>query len=125
MYRVGSSCCFTTLFCSHRQLYNKYPHMPVMLHLKSTKPPALEILPSSVDFTVVGQVDVYVTSPNKTSTAKLAFTIGIVRLLSQSNHLEPLTVRVKHHVCMVGVTGTSLQCRPLGFYQWDKRSDQS
>lgn len=99
--------------------------MPVMLHLKSTKPPTLEILPSSVDFTVVGQVDVYVMNPNKTSTAKLAFTIGIVRMLSLYNHLELLTMKIKHHPCMVGVTGTSLQRRPLGFYQWDKGGDQS
>ena len=99
--------------------------MPVMLHLKSTKPPTLEILPSSVDFTVVGQVDVYVMNPNKTSTAKLAFTIGIVRMLSLYNHLELLTMKIKHHACMVGVTGTSLQRRPLGFYQWDKGGPQS
>lgn len=99
--------------------------MPVMLHLKSTKPPTLEILPSSVDFTVVGQVDVYVMNPNKTSTAKLAFTIGIVRMLSLYNHLELLTMKIKHHAFMVGVTGTSLQRRPLGFYQWDKGGAQS
>ena len=52
--------------------------MPVILQLKSVKPPTVKVVPGSADLEGVGHVEVYVMNPNKTT--ELAFTIGVVRM---------------------------------------------
>jgi len=50
--------------------------MAMMLALKATKPPVLEVVPSSANFSAPGQMGVYVLDSN--SKATLAFIMGMV-----------------------------------------------
>ena len=59
------------------QLYNAYPNMAMTLGLETVKPPNLDIIPTSANFTVPGQVKAYVLDTNKNATV-LAFTLGAV-----------------------------------------------
>ena len=59
------------------QLYNKFPNEAMLLNLSAVKPPDLTISPTAINFTLPGQVDVFVRSANKT--IQNAFTLGVVR----------------------------------------------
>ena len=48
----------------------------MMLALKATKPPNLDVVPSTASFSAPGQMGVYVLDSNKEAT--LAFTLGMV-----------------------------------------------
>lgn len=50
--------------------------MAMMLALKATKPPVLEVVPSSANFSAPGQMGVYVLDSNNKAT--LAFIMGMV-----------------------------------------------
>ena len=54
--------------------------MPVVLGLETVKPPNLDITPKSANFTIPGQVKVYVQDmyTNKNNTKVLAFILGAV-----------------------------------------------
>ena len=58
------------------QLYQKFPNMPMVLGLAATKPPTLVVNPSTANFTIPGQVTVFVINQNKT--AEVAFVLGMV-----------------------------------------------
>ena len=51
--------------------------MAMILGLETVKPPNLDIVPTSANFTIPGQVKVYVHDTNKNATA-VAFTLGAV-----------------------------------------------
>ena len=53
--------------------------MAMMLALKATKPPVLDVVPSTASFSAPGQMGVYVLDSNKEAT--LAFTLGMVSKL--------------------------------------------
>ena len=50
--------------------------MDMVLELLAIKPPVVEIVPKSANFSVPGHVNVYVLDSNKTT--HLAFTLGVV-----------------------------------------------
>ena len=50
--------------------------MAMMLALEATKPPVLEVVPSSANFSAPGQMGVYVLDSNNKAT--LAFIMGMV-----------------------------------------------
>ena len=54
--------------------------MPMILGLETIKPPNLDIIPTSANFTIPGQVEVYVQDNNKkfNNATVLAFTLGAV-----------------------------------------------
>lgn len=60
------------------QLYNAYPNMAMILGLETIKPPNLDIIPTSANFIIPGQVKVYVQDTNKNNATVLAFTLGAV-----------------------------------------------
>lgn len=57
------------------ELYNKYPNMAMQLEVKTTKPPQLNIVPTSANLTAMGAVNVQVITPNKT--IQSAFVMGL------------------------------------------------
>ena len=63
----------------HFQLYSVYPNMAMVLGLETVKPPNLDIIPTSANFTIPGQVKVYV-QDSKSNTTVLAFTLGSVSI---------------------------------------------
>ena len=71
------------------QLYTKYPNMAMMLALKATKPPVLDVVPRTASFSAPGQMGVYVLDSNKEAT--LAFTLGMVSKCLVSNALLHVT----------------------------------
>ena len=60
------------------QLYNAYPNMAMVLGLETIKPPNLDIIPTSANFIIPGQVKVYVQDTSKNNATILAFTLGAV-----------------------------------------------
>lgn len=63
------------------QLYSTYPNMAMVLGLEGTKPPVLQVVPNSANFTVPGNVNVYVRDTTKNATV-LAFILGVVSIRS-------------------------------------------
>ena len=59
--------------------------MAMMLALKATKPPVLDVVPRTASFSAPGQMGVYVLDSNKEAT--LAFTLGMVSKCLLSNAL--------------------------------------
>ena len=66
--------------------------MAMMLELLAMKPPVLEIVPKGANFSVYGNVNVYVLDSNQTT--HLAFTLGVV-----SNHSAFLGYAMRPYVC--------------------------
>ena len=62
------------------QLYNAYPNMAMSLGLETVKPPNLDIIPTSANFTIPGQVKVFV-QDSKSNATVLAFTLGAVSFI--------------------------------------------
>ena len=50
----------------------------MVLGLETIKPPNLDIIPTSANFTIPGQVKIYVQNTNKNNATVLAFTLGAV-----------------------------------------------
>eukprot|EP00731_Ephydatia_muelleri_P031068 Em0022g582a len=58
------------------ELYAKYPNQLMELYLNATKPPTLDIVPGSANFTIPGEVVVSVFMPD--GTLQVAFVLGMV-----------------------------------------------
>lgn len=57
------------------ELYSKYPNMAMLLTVKTTKPPQMQIVPKSANLTAIGEVNVQVIAPNKT--VQSVFVMGL------------------------------------------------
>ena len=58
------------------QLYKQFPNMAMVVNISAINPPTLVISPKSINFTVPGEVIVFVRFANKTLYD--AFTLGVV-----------------------------------------------
>lgn len=68
-------------------LYNKYPDMAMLLTVKTTKPPQMQIYPKSANLTGVGEVNVQVITPSKT--VQSAFTMGLTVYMNAYAWVHP------------------------------------
>lgn len=69
------------------ELYNKYPNMAMVLGVKTTKPPQMQIVPTSANLTAVGEVNVQVITPNKTVVS--AFVMGLTVYMNAYAWVHP------------------------------------
>ena len=68
-------------------LYSKYPNMPMLLTVKTTKPPQMQIYPKSANLTTIGEVNVQVIAPNKT--VQSAFVMGLTVYMNAYAWVHP------------------------------------
>lgn len=68
-------------------LYSKYPNMAMLLTVKTTKPPQMQIYPESANLTCVGEVNVQVITPSKT--VQSAFTMGLTVYMNAYAWVHP------------------------------------
>ena len=68
-------------------LYSKYPDMAMLLTVKTTKPPQMQIYPKSANLTGVGEVNVQVITPSKT--VQSAFTMGLTVYMNAYAWVHP------------------------------------
>ena len=59
-------------------MYNKFPNWAMELELNATKPPLLTLASSGGNFTVFGDISVWVLQPGNSSNKQLAFVLGTV-----------------------------------------------
>ena len=93
----------------HSQLYSAYPNMAMTLGLEAVKPPNLDIVPTSANFTIPGQVKVYVLDTSKNVTV-LAFTLGAV-----SCQLKIIIILCLDRYC-VNLIDYICRCQGLGTF---------
>ena len=68
-------------------LYSKYPNMAMLLIVKTTKPPQMQIHPKSANLTAIGEVNVQVITPNNTVLS--AFTMGLTVYMNAYAWVHP------------------------------------
>lgn len=72
----------------------------MLLGLETVKPPNLDIIPTSANFTIPGQVKVYVLDTKKNATV-LAFTLGSVSICSSCYYHKTSTKVGKTFYCLL------------------------
>lgn len=68
-------------------LYSKYPNMAMLLTVKTTKPPRMQIYPKSANLTAIGEVNVQVITPN--NSVQSAFTMGLTVYMNAYAWVHP------------------------------------
>ena len=69
-------------------LYSKYPNMGMLLTVKTTKPPQMQIYPKSANLTAIGEVNVQVITPNNT-VPQSAFIMGLTVYMNAYAWVHP------------------------------------